>query len=464
MLRCSVNAQDSLTRTMTDFNAIRRTCSNDIQRPTYHFLPPHNWMNDPNGLIQWNGQYHLFYQYNPAAPQWGAIHWGHAISHDLVHWQDMPIALAPTPGAPDEGGVWSGSAVDNDGVATVLYTGARGANHTEQTVCMATSHDPDLRTWTKYDDNPVIEAPPDDYSGCGFRDPYVWRGQGMWYMVIGSGQPDGSEAVLLYRSLNLIDWEFLYPLYENDARNNYVYECPNFFSMRERWLLLLSVMEESHTEYVIGEYVGHDFIPQSKQRLDYGVLYAPLTFDDAQGRRMMWGWLRETRSPQAQKNAGWSGVQSLPRVLSLHDDHTLRMTPAPELRTLRATHHHANTLAAARELLEQISGQAYEFRLRLLTRDNLFFFIISGDNSRFLFYRADTHTLSLGTESVTLPEQTRQQPLDLHLFVDGSVIEVLVNERFSMSSRFYGPKPYIYRLGGTAGTFSLDAWQMQSIW
>src|SRR5438270_14066279 len=97
----------------------------DPHRPRYHFLPPSNWMNDPNGLIQWNGAYHLFYQYNPFAPVWGSIHWGHAVSADLVHWRDLPIALAPTPGSADEFGVFSGCAFDNDGAATILYTGVR---------------------------------------------------------------------------------------------------------------------------------------------------------------------------------------------------------------------------------------------------------------------------------------------------------------------------------------------------
>jgi beta-fructofuranosidase len=447
---------------MTDFDAIRQRFKQDFQRPTYHFLPPHNWMNDPNGLIQWNGRYHLFYQHNPDAPAWGNIHWGHAVSSDLVHWDDMPVALSPEPGSVDERGVWSGSAVDNDGVVTVLYTGARGRNHEQQTVCMATSHDPDLRTWTKYDNNPILDAPPAEYRGCGFRDPYVWRSHGIWYMVIGAGKPGGSEAVLLYRSSNLLEWEFLYPLYENDARNQYVYECPNFFQMGDRWLLLFSIMEESHIEYVMGDYIGHDFIPLNKQRLDYGVLYAPLTITDMRGRRMMWGWLRETRSPQAQQKAGWSGVQSLPRVLSLREDNTLRMQPAPELNTLRGAHYHAETGIEASNVLSQIRGQAYEFRLRFSYSDDAVFCVHSGDDALCLTYDVRKQTLSLGACTVTvLPDNA---PLDVHLYVDSSVIEVLVNERFSMSARFYGTEQFSYRIHSKANSLSLDVWQMRSIW
>src|ERR1043165_6462585 len=132
--------------------APRNLLAGDRHRPQYHFLPPSNWMNDPNGLIQWKGQYHLFYQYNPHAPVWGSIHWGHAVSPDLVHWRDLPIALAPTPGTPDEYGVFSGCAVDAGGVATVVYTGVRkppGLARVERP-CLATSKDDDLVNWVKH--------------------------------------------------------------------------------------------------------------------------------------------------------------------------------------------------------------------------------------------------------------------------------------------------------------------------
>ena len=117
-------------------------------------------MNDPNGLSQWDGQYHLFYQYNPLAARWGVIHWGHAVSADLVHWADLPIALSPTPGGPDADGCWSGCIVNNGGVPTMLYTGLRNR---AQRPCLATSDD-GLLTWHKHPGNPVIAEPPAE---CG---------------------------------------------------------------------------------------------------------------------------------------------------------------------------------------------------------------------------------------------------------------------------------------------------------
>jgi beta-fructofuranosidase len=119
-----------------DFRALRRALAGDRHRPLYHFLAPAHWMNDPNGPFFWKGKYHLFYQYNPNGPFWGTIHWGHAESFDLLRWQDLPIALAPSKDGPDKGGCWSGCVVDDEGIPTALYTGLE-----PQTVCLAISDD-----------------------------------------------------------------------------------------------------------------------------------------------------------------------------------------------------------------------------------------------------------------------------------------------------------------------------------
>lgn len=315
---------------MMDTAKRRAQFKNDPPRPSYHFLPPDNWMNDPNGLIYWNGRYHLFYQYNPVEPVWGKIHWGHAMSEDLVHWQDMPIALTPTPDSPDENGCWSGCAVDHDGVATILYTGVTGENHENQTVCIATSTDDDLATWEKYPQNPVIAAPPDEFAGCGFRDPYVWKGRdGEWFMVIGAGKKGGGETVLLYRSEDLYNWRYWLPLVVSTAQNDFIYECPNFFRLGDddKFVLIVSVMELSHVEYFVGLWWGNNFIIEHHGRLGTPPLYAPLTFKDALGRRLMFGWLQETRSETEMRTAGWSGSMSLPMELTLPDEKHLALTP-----------------------------------------------------------------------------------------------------------------------------------------
>ena len=149
----------------------RQHFAKDLQRPQYHFLPPSNWMNDPNGFIQWLGKYHLFYQHNPTGPLWGNMSWGHAASEDLIHWTDFPLAIVPTPGGPDEAGCFSGCAINNNGQPTVVYTGTRGVRHEIQTQCIATSDD-SLVTWHKNANNPVLsQVPPESGQTSDFRDP-----------------------------------------------------------------------------------------------------------------------------------------------------------------------------------------------------------------------------------------------------------------------------------------------------
>jgi beta-fructofuranosidase len=158
-------------------------------RQRYHFMAPSGWMNDLNGLIYWQGRYHLFYQHNPFKPEWGAVHWGHASSRDMVHWRHEPIALAPSEPYDldekgEEGGCFSGSVVDNDGVLALIYTGAVHAEgKTMQTQCLAESRDG--VHFEKHRANPVIACPPETGSR-DLRDPKVWRHGDYWYLVAGT--------------------------------------------------------------------------------------------------------------------------------------------------------------------------------------------------------------------------------------------------------------------------------------
>jgi hypothetical protein len=271
--------------------------STDPHRPSYHFLPPRNWMNDPNGLIYWGGEYHLFYQHNPNGPFWGTMHWGHAVSPDLVRWRHLPIALAPTPGGPDKDGCFSGSAVDNDGVPALVYTGV-----SPEVQCVATSDD-GMITWQKHPGNPVIAAPPEGLDVTGFRDPFVWRENEEWRMVVGSGLRGVGGAALLYRSPDLIRWEYLQPLCTGDIRETgEMWECPNFFPLGDRHVLIVSPVPLRKALYFVGRYDGARFTPERHGVLDAGGhYYASLSLVDAAGRRVIFGWLWEGRSDAAQR-------------------------------------------------------------------------------------------------------------------------------------------------------------------
>src|SRR6516164_1857015 len=172
--------------------------AHDANRPECHLMPPHNWMNDPNGPIFWKGKYHLFYQLNPRAAVWGDMHWGHATSPDMVHWKHQPVAMTPTPGGADSEGCFSGSAVVFNGRPTFIYTGVQnapreqatirdGSDKLRETQMIAVTEDDELLHWKK-DEQPVIPFPPPSVQVTGFRDPCPWKEADGWYLGVGSGE------------------------------------------------------------------------------------------------------------------------------------------------------------------------------------------------------------------------------------------------------------------------------------
>lgn len=304
----------------------------DHLRPGYHFLPRANWMNDPNGLIQWHGTYHLFYQYNPHGPFWGTIHWGHASSRDLVNWQHHPIALTPGPEQYDRDGCWSGCAVDDEGIPTLLYTGKL---QDQEMVCVARA-DARFTMLHKHPANPVIIQPPPGIDILGFRDPWVWRENGQWQLVLGSGIHGKGGAILRYASPDLVHWEYQQPLCVGDDSLGDMWECPNFFALGDRHVLVVSTLPQATVLAGIGTYHQGVFVPETWQRLDGGhAFYAPQLLRDHVEHHLCFAWIKEERDLSAQLAAGWAGVMSLPRTISLSEDMTLAIEPAAELAQLR---------------------------------------------------------------------------------------------------------------------------------
>lgn len=267
-----------------EYHRTRLQMASDPHRPGYHFLPPSGWMDDANGVIQIGGRYHLFYQWipNSAHRNGGPFHWGHAVSDDLVHWSDLPIAVSPSPDGPDRQGCWSGSAVVHNGIPTLLYTG-RGAGG-QFGVCMATSTDT-LATWRKRP-NPVISEPPQGYASPG-GDPHVWCEGDQWYCLLSTSIPEVGGAAMLYRSRDLIAWEFLGPLLSGRKEETEPgWELPKFIPIGTKHMLTLSTMSKSI--YFVGDYREHRFTPNRYADLDLGGhFYAPYPFVDEAGRTIM---------------------------------------------------------------------------------------------------------------------------------------------------------------------------------
>ena len=478
----------------------------DPHHPQYHFRPPANWMSDPNGLIQWKGRYHLFYQYPLVQNQQGRMKscWGHAVSDDLVRWRHLPVALAPTPGGPDSDGCASGCAVDRDGEPALMYTGVF-----PPVACLATGSD-DLVHWHKHPQNPVIPGPPAGLDVVGFRDHSVWHEGDAWCQVIGCGLRGQGGALPLFRSPDLIRWEYLGLLYAGDAeQTGPMWECPDFFPLGDRRVLVVSACpargllkgtepEGLWVAYFVGDYRNRQFEPSQQGRVDLGAhFYAPQTLCEASGRRLMWGWLREGRSVEAQQAAGWSGVMSLPRVLSLDPEGRLLAEPAPELRALRRAHRayagvelppdgrhdldvHGAQLEIVAEFAPASSGTA-----GLLVRRSP-----GGEEETLIAYNYADDRLELDCRRASLDLTTdrpltggslrlpRHSPLRLHVYLDGSVIEVFANGR-AAASRVYPTRPDSLGVQAfsrrpsrheTSGSVAapcltrLDVWALDSIW
>jgi len=466
----------------------------DSQRPQYHFLPKAHWVNDPNGPIFWKGYYHLFYQYSSTVFPQGRKYWGHARSTDMVHWEHLPMALAPTPGGPDKDGCWSGSAFINHDVPTLVYTGVF-----PQVQCLATSDD-DMATWKKFSGNPMVALPPAGLAVTGFRDPSVWREGDSWLMTVGSGFPGQGGAVLLYGSKDLAHWDYLHPLFtaplferRDSARaSRYdsvgagdMWECPDFFPLGQKHVLLVSTQGRVH--YFVGTYSDRKFQAEAHHLIvGSGLHYASKSFEDHQGRRILWGWVREARSEAAQNSAGWSGAISLPRALLIDSDGALRMDPLPELACLRGRHHRiANAEVSGFLPAPHIQGSSLEIRLVMELID----VTESGISVRrspdaveetTISYDAASQNVVLATGRSSLSPEAGGatyrgalklypgEPLRLTVFLDGSVVEVFANGRTCLTGRIYPTRSDsrgvgIFAREGRARVKSLDAYEMKAI-
>lgn len=432
----------------------------DPLRPEYHLMPQHNWMNDPNGPIYWQGQYHVFYQLNPHAAVWGDMHWGHAVSRDMVHWKHEPIALAPTPGGPDSEGCFSGSALVFEGKPMFIYTGVENAPPSDVTVrdssdklretqMLAIAEDDQLLRWKKLD-IPVIPAPPSGMVVTGFRDPCPWREGDTWYLALGSGERGVGGCVLLYRSGDLRHWEFLHKLTQgkpngkvatNPCDSGEMWECPDFFTVNGHHVLLYST--EGRVFWTTGEYDprGRRFIPTRTGQIDQGAAYASKSFLTPDGRRILWGWIRETRTEAQFSQAGWAGVMGLPRVLTVNDDRELETRPAQETEKLRGSLETQTIGPEApvrqrlkmlrRELRVRLGQTAQKIAMRLFTDGNKVWELVADVPNRLV---------TCGELSFALPS-SRWADDSLHMFLDASAIESFIVGREVLTSRVYDIAP-----------------------
>jgi len=453
-------------------------------RPHIHFTPESMWMNDPNGLVYFEGEYHLFYQYHPHGKQWGPMHWGHAVSKDLLSWKHLPIALYPD----NLGMIFSGSVVVDWHDTSGLFGGGKGlvAYYTHaygevQRQSMAYSRD-NGRTWVKVDENPIIPNP----GIVDFRDPKVlWHEESsQWVMVVTAGR-----KIWFYTSENLKDWSFVNEFGEGWGAQEGIWECPDLFSLKdsitgeEKWVLQIGIdaggpAEGSGTQYFVGDFDGHTFVPsQSKHEvkwLDYGKdFYAAQSFSDTtDGRRLILAWMSNWQYANDVPTDPWRSAMSIPRELRLENGH-VKQAPVSELGSITES----VTYGERRELnvgalykmeqpqapfqldLDVELAQQTRFEVRLFGG-----FIFSVDRDQNVIYvkrdMGDEETFSKDFPGVfTTSIENLDERLNLSFVCDHSSIEVFMNDGAFVWTNLYLPaeaKKYSLEITSSKGATTID--------
>ncbi len=480
----------------------------DPHRPAYHFTPPSAWMNDINGALYWKGRYHIFYQYNPSGAYWHLIQWGHASSTDLVHWVHHPVALTPDADGPDRKGCYSGGAlVGKEGTPVLIYFGNPDG------LCLARSSDSSddlLIEWTKDPCNPVIpqpEAGSADFGRYTIHDPCGWLENDLYYAAVNKRDPeDRGDAAYLFRSPDLRAWEFVDVFYQ--SRREWTEEgedcaVPDFFPFGDRHMLLFCSHLQG-SQYYIGRVRNERFYPDIHGRMSWegGHLGGPRTLLDPNGRRIFFDWVRELRGNERERASGWSGVMTVPRLLSPGPDGHLRIDPVPELEALRLDARRTGSIDVAADgevAIDGIGGDCLELAVEIdllgareaglkvlrspggeeetavsydaeagVLRVNVSRSSLDHD-IRYTRYRGIPPNLSECEQYVTAQEGPFElapgERLILRIFLDRSILEVFANSRQCVTQRIYPTRSdslgvSLFARGGAVRILSLQAWSL----
>ena len=465
----------------------------DTHFPAVHLRPPAHWINDPNGLVFHDGHYHVYFQYNPHSARHADMHWGHYRSRDLLHWELLPVALAPTPGGDDAGGVWSGNAVSHDGRLTAFYSAKRD-DRWHQPVTSAVSYDGGT-TFTKRGSLLIPEPPA---GTTMFRDPYVWRDSDRWRMLVGAALADGRGAALQYTSDDLDDWSYEgvflarrpHPL--RDGRSTEEgWECAQYAAFTDgTGAVLASAWDPregaSCAIYWPGrEEEGEFQAAATPHLLDHGPdFYAPALLHAPDGRWLMWAWIWEARdeehvgAPSAWTDeAGWAGMLSLPRELTPGPNGELVQRPARELLALRGERRIAAQGKASAEQPVELGevSRATDLtvtlerggRLRLRTsRDGTEYLDIVHDPlSGELVVDRDHASLDSRAKGGSWGLPSEGASINVRIVLDHSVAEIFTAAGRALTLRLYpvGEGPWRVEMGAVGGgsaAYAVGAWDL----
>src|SRR5699024_1924307 len=447
--------------------------TNERYRLGYHVMAKSGWINDPNGFVYFKGYYHIFYQHYPYAAEWGPMHWGHARSKDLIHWETLPIAL--TPGSKeDKDGCFSGTAIVKDDILYLVYTGHHyyegddNPDHFWQNQNLAYSLDG--VNFTKYKNNPIIGKPPEDNTHH-FRDPKVWEHNSKYYQLLGSQANDGLGRAILYVSENLIEWEYLGEIdhAQNKEKEGFMWECPDLFHLNGEDILLCSPQGISpqqtqflnlhNTGYFLGDldYKKAKFNRTSNFiELDKGHdFYAAQTLLAPDGRRILIGWMAMWENEMPEQKDGWSGALTLPRELVLKGDQ-MYMKPIKELNSLRKDKSENKnfqldevyslsnvTEHSEIELDLSLENNGSYFNIYFKDKQNTSFLTLKYSNNNFILTGIDTSDQRYATSNLT-------EKVEMRIFIDKSSIEIFINEgEVVFTERYYTEGDPIVQIEGS---------------
>ncbi len=488
------------------FAESRERLSDDPYRPIFHFVNPEGNLNDPNGFSFWNGNWHLFYQaYPPEDPR---QHWGHAVSKDLVHWRDLPLAIYPNP----ERASYSGSALVEENRVIVNYHGTEVGN------MVAISDDPLLLNWDKVTGEAVIPMKERDSALVNGEarshhvyDPFLWKEDDMYYSISGWRDRDEKTGRLvataeLYQSPDLKNWEYVHQFVDGD-RFTMVEDdlaCPYFWPIGDRYILLF-FSHYSGGQYMLGDYdkERNKFVPTSHGYFNHGPVrpggvHAPSATPDGEGGVVT---IFNINAPRINPSKGWNQIMSSPMRLTLRDSDELGIEPAGDFESLRYNHRSVKqvTLPANQEIvLEDISGNAMELKAKINPKDaqhielNVLKSPDREEYTRITFYnntgfrKRDSGNqqsmLSIDTNNSSIRSDVQSRPpenaplyleddenLELRIFIDKSVVELFANGKQYAAVRVYPDLEEsvgvsIRSQGQESELISLDAWQMKNTW
>lgn len=412
-------------------------------KDTLHLKSPGNWINDPNGFIYYKGKYHLFYQYFPYMPEWGTMHWGHAVSDDLIHWEHIGVALFPTKEY-DKNGIFSGSAIEKDGKLYLYYSAVKYLETDEEDILRAKDE--------KFETSQAMIVSDDGYSfdnmnnkkkiipviydekiadATHTRDPKVWKYEDHYYMILGSTISREKGRVLFYKSQDAVNWEYV-SQYQNEDFGS-VLECPDLFEIDGQYILQASPMDimKDGMEYAHQSICAPVSFEEGECRLsmengyqfvDYGLdLYAPQTNLDKNGNRVMIGWARMPKSVEEKNLRGiWNGMMCIPRVMEAKDGHIYFRV-----------HPEADAYMSKKVTSTEDLDFAKPFRLKTELKEgeclNIGGYKIFVEDG---CIKADRRQVFKGIENIRTVNSTPKLNglYKLDIFVDPNLIEVFVND------------------------------------